>query len=74
MTNNDSFTMIDDIIKLYSKGMVSTEECTNKAIQAINNSTWFINDTDIKIKAQNILYKRYFNRMHKAIIANERMY
>lgn len=70
--NNDSFTMIDNIISIYNKGLLSTEETMQRTIEQIDNYTWFINDIDIKIKAKNILYKRFFDKMHKAIIAKER--
>lgn len=70
--NNDSFAMIDDIISLYSKGLLTMEECTNKAIQSINNATWFIWDPNVKMKAQRILYKRFFSKAHKAIISMEK--
>lgn len=71
--NNDSFAMIDDIIGLYEKGLLSVQETTEKAFQAVNQSTWFITyDINVKIKAENILYKRFFDKMHKAIIRNER--
>lgn len=71
--NNDSFTMIDNIIGLYENGLLSVQETTEKAFQAIHDSTWFITyDINVKIKAENILYKRFFDRMHKAVIRMER--
>lgn len=67
MKNNYSFAIIDDIIKLYSNGLLSITECTTKAMETINSCTWFISNPDIRIKAQNVLYKRYFYKAHKAI-------
>ena len=72
MFNNDSFAAIDSIITLYSKGLLSITECTTKAMETVNNCTWFISDPDIRIKAQNVLYKRYFDKAHKAIIRMEK--
>ena len=71
--NNDSFAMIDNIIKSYEQGLLTVQETTEKAFQAIDNATWFITyDINVKHKAQQILYKRFFDKMHKAIVRMER--
>ena len=70
---NIKTNIIDDIINLYAKGMISCEESTTKAIQEINNYTWEIDDIDCRIHTQNILYKRFFSKMYRAILHMEHM-
>ena len=72
MNNNDSFAMIDNVISLYANGLLTVQETTEKALQAINNATDFIWDPGIKQKAKNVLYKRFFDKMHKAIVRMNR--
>lgn len=70
--NNDSFAAIDNLISLYSKGMLSVSECHYRISDIIEQYTWFISDPEIKNKAWTVLYKRYYIRMNKAINSLER--
>lgn len=72
MKNNDSFEMINDIVNSYTKGSFTLEDSTRLFIQSVSNYTWFIDDINIRIKAQQVLYKRYFNKMINAIKQMER--